>query len=98
MAMKAAPSAVMSRGRMPADWDASTISGTFRLRQTAAICSTGWMKPNTLDTWLQTTALVPGTTSLSKAAVTASDWNRGPAAVWTFAPRAFSGRVTALCS
>ena len=48
MAIKAAPSAVISSGRTPADWDASMTSGTFRLRQMAAMSSMGRMKPNTV--------------------------------------------------
>ena len=72
MAMKAAPRAVMSRVSIPADWDASMMKGTSRSRQIAAIASTGWTKPNTLDTWLQITASVPGTIRRSKAAVTAA--------------------------
>ena len=72
MAMKAAPRAVMSRVSIPADWDASMMKGTPRSRQMAAMASTGWTKPNTLDTWLQITASVPGTIRRSKAAVTAA--------------------------
>ena len=72
MAMKAAPRAVMSRVSIPADWDASMMKGTSRSRQIAAIASTGWTKPNTLDTWLQITASVPGTIRRSKAAVPAA--------------------------
>ena len=40
------------------------MKGTPRSRHMAAISFTGWMKPNTLETWLQTTA----TSDLNKTA------------------------------
>ena len=52
----------MWMGREPADWAASTISGTPRSRQIWAISRMGRIKPNTLETWAQTTASVPSVT------------------------------------
>ena len=74
------------------------MKGTPRFRQMAAMSSTGWIKPKTLETWLQITASVSGVIRRSKAAVTASASNSGAAATEMLAPRASRGRVTALCS
>ena len=74
------------------------MRGTPRSRHRAATASTGWTKPNTLDTWLQITASTPGRIRRSKDSAAASGRNRGADAADTRAPRARRGRVTALCS
>ena len=99
MAIKAAPSSRKDRGRQPADWEASTMRGTPLWRHRAAIDSMGRIKPNTLDTWVHTTASTWGVSSRRKASRAASRSKRGlSAALMVTLGMARRGRVTALCS
>ena len=86
MAINAAPQPSRSSGRIPADWEASTIRGTPCSRHRAAIGPTGWIKPNTLETWLQITASTPAVISRWNASYTPPASNSGPAATRIFTP------------
>ena len=98
MAMNSAPKAPMSTGRLPADWAASRIKGTPAARHRAAISCTGRMKPNTLDTWVNTAPSIPCRNAARNSSSSASrQKSRRPATV-TRQSRAYRGRITALCS
>ena len=87
----------MSSSSIPADCDASTMSGTQCRAHSSAISYIGRMKPNAFDTWVHTTSSEPGMSRPKSSRTAAASKSRLPATE-TSAPAALSGRVTELCS
>ena len=99
MATNAAPSAAMSTGSVPADWEASSTKSTPLSRHSAAMRSTGSRQPNTLDTWVQITASAGVSSASANCRTISSRSKSGASATVISTPgMACSGRVTALCS
>ena len=58
----------------------------------------GSAQPKTLDTWVQTAASAPASRAFSQSSRKAPSSKSRPRAIRSSAPRAWRGRVTALCS
>ena len=99
-ATKAAPHPDRSTGSTPADWDASTIRGVSVSRQVSAMSATGRIMPNTLETWVHTTARGRSCRMARRNSSAARSGRKsGVSITVTDSPgMACRGRVTALCS
>ena len=97
---KGCPHPDRSTGSTPADWDASTIRGVSVSRQVSAMSATGRIIPNTLETWVHTTARGRSCRMARRNSSAARSGRKsGVSITVTDSPgMACRGRVTALCS